>query len=97
MSSSVKIINDNFLSEMTDGLTHINGNKLDCILSSHTNVITNLSCTSPDGVFPTDHYLIDFEIRCSFQRAKSVKRIIYDYKNVNFDDLRAHIGGVHAL
>jgi hypothetical protein len=53
---------------MADGPTHINGNKLDCILSSHINVITNLSCTPPDGVFPTDHYLIDFEIRLIFQR-----------------------------
>ena len=41
-----------------------------------------------EGIFPTDHYVIEFDIRLKFQRAKRVKRQVFDFKNGNFDDLR---------
>ena len=67
---------------MATGPTHIQGNKLDCVFCNHTDIISNVTCTQPHWIFPTYHYLIDFEIKLHFDRAKPVKRIVYDYKNV---------------
>ena len=41
-----------------------------------------------EGIFPSDHYVVEFEIRLEFQRAKRVTRQVYDCKNGNFDDLQ---------
>ena len=46
-----------------------------------------------EGIFPSDHYVVEFEIRQKFQRAKRVTGQVYDFnfKNGNFDDLRESI------
>ena len=41
-----------------------------------------------DGLFPSDHYDVEFEIILKFKRAKRVTCQFYDFKNGNFDDLR---------
>ena len=69
---------------MATGSTHIQGNKLDCVFSNHTDVISNVTCTQPHEILPTDDYLVDFEIKLHFDRPKPVKRIVYDYKNADF-------------
>ena len=39
-------------------------------------------------MFPSDHYVVEFEIILKFKRAKRVTRQFYDFKNGNFDSLR---------
>ena len=39
-------------------------------------------------MFPSDHYVVEFEIILKFKRAKRVTRPVYDFKNCNFDSLR---------
>lgn len=38
--------------------------------------------------FPSDHFIIDFLIRQKFTKAKPVSRIVYDFKNGDFEGLR---------
>ena len=86
-----EIIADNFLSDLVTGPTHIQGNKLDCLLCNHASMISNVTCTQPHNIFPTDHYLINFEINICCNRAKPVKRSVYDYKSADFPGLRTHL------
>ena len=46
---------------------------------------------NPTNLFPSDHYLIEFDIKLYFQRAKPVRRTIYDFKNANFNAVRQHL------
>ena len=48
----------------------------------------NVSTFHPrEGKFPSDHYVIEFEIRHKFKRSKGTKRHVYDYKNGDLDAL----------
>ena len=89
-----EIIADNFLGDLVTGSTHIQGNKLDCLLCNHTSMISNVTCTQPYNIFPTDHCLINFQKNICCSRAKPVKRIVYDYKNADFFGLRTHLNHV---
>ena len=89
-----EIIADNFLGDSVTGSTHMQGNKLDCLLCNDTSMISNVTCTQPYNIFPTDHYLINFEINICCSRAKPIKRIVYDYKNADFFGLRTHLNHV---
>ena len=52
-------------------------------------IIDNVLTFHPrEGISPSDHYFLEFEIRLKFQRAKRVMRQVYDFKNGNFDDLQ---------
>lgn len=83
------LVGDNFLYQTVPGPTHIAGNKLDFVLCNWPETIENVLTFHPrEGIFPTDHYVIEFDIRLKFQRAKRVKRQVFDFKNGNFDDLR---------
>ena len=83
------IVGDNFLYQTVPGPTHIAGNKLDFVLCNWPETIGNVLTFHPrEGIFPTDHYVIEFDIPLKFQRAKRVKRQVFDFKNGNFDDLR---------
>ena len=39
-------------------------------------------------MFPSDHYVVEFEIILKFKRAKRVTHQFYDFKSGNFDGLR---------
>ena len=86
-----EIITDQFLYQMADGPTHLRGNKLDCVFCNIPELITNVNCINPTNLFPSDHYLIEFDIKLCFQRAKAVRRTIYDFKNANFNAVRQHL------
>ena len=80
------LMGDNFLYHLVPGPTH--GKKLDLVLCNWPEIIDNVLTFHPrEGIFPSDHYVIEFEIRLKFQRAKRVMRQVYDFKNGNFDDL----------
>jgi hypothetical protein len=53
------------------------------IIKNVTKLPTELSS------FPTDHYIIKFQIQQAFFRAKAVKRIVFVYLRGNFDGLRS--------
>ena len=76
---------------MANGPTHLRGNKLDCVFCNIPELITNVNCINPTNIFPSDHYLIEFDIKLCFQRAKAVRRTIYDFKNANFNAVRQHL------
>ena len=86
-----EIITDQFLYQMADGPTHLRGNKLDCVFCNIPELITNVNCINPTDLFPSEHYLIEFDIKLCFQRAKAVRRTIYDFKNANFNADRQHL------
>lgn len=88
------IISDNFLQQAANGPTHISGNKLDLIFSNQPELLTNVTCTHPANIFPTDHCLIDFDIQLSFLKAKPVQRIVYVFKNADFSGLCEHLARV---
>ena len=70
---------------MTPGPTHICGNKIDLILRNTPEIIKNVTTTKPDLIkFPTDHYIVDFQIQLKLNRAKPVSRRAFDYKRGDF-------------
>ncbi|CAB3996877.1 Hypothetical predicted protein [Paramuricea clavata] len=89
-----EIITDQFRYQKDVGPTHLHGNKLDCVFSNSPKLITNVNCTNPTDLFPTDHYLIEFDIKVCFQKAKSIRRTVYDFNNANFDGAREHLMNV---
>ena len=83
------LMGDNFLQQFIPGPTHLAGNKLDLLLCNWPEVIGSVRSFHPrDGLFPSDHYVVEFEIILKFKRAKTVTRQFYDFKNGNFDSLR---------
>ena len=83
------LMGDNFLQQFIPGTTHLAGNKLDLLLCNWPEVIGSVRSFHPrDGLFPSDHYVVEFEIILKFKRAKRVTRQFYDFKNGNFDSLR---------
>jgi hypothetical protein len=49
------------------------------------------SSKDPTDLFPSDHYLIEFDIKLCFQKAKAERRSVYDFKNANFNAARDHL------
>ena len=41
--------------------------------------------------FPSDHFIVDFEIQQAFHRGNPVTRNIFEYKRGNFDELRNYL------
>ena len=84
-----ELIGDNFLQQFVIGPTHSAGNKLDLLFCNCAESISNL-LTSPadEHNFPNDHYVIEFSICTKFSRAKSMRRVIYDYNHTDFFALR---------
>ena len=57
------------------------------MLCNWPKIIENFLSFHPrEGIFPSDHYVVEFEIRLKFQRAKRATGQFYDFKNGNFDD-----------
>ena len=86
---------DNFFQQFIPGPTHTVGNKLDLLLTNWPEIIDYVSIFHPrKGLFPSDHYAVEFMIKLKFKRAMGVKRQVYDFKNGNFDDLRDSLSRV---
>ena len=84
------LMGDNFLFQLIDGPTHIAGNKLDLLLCNCPEVIEDVITHSPGtSEFPSDHYIVEFSIKVKFQRAKPVRRKVYNFNRGNFDELRS--------
>jgi hypothetical protein len=88
-NSFCNLIDDNFLQQFILGPTHNCGNKLD-LLCNRPEIITNFETSTPEQCkFPTDHYIIEFQIKLKFKPARNVKRRISNYKLANFEGLHS--------
>jgi hypothetical protein len=84
-----ELIGDNFLQQFVEGPPHAAGNKLDLLFCNRAEVLSNvLTSPSDEHNFPTDHHIIEFNIRTKFTRAKPVRCVIYDYNHADFPALR---------
>ena len=63
-----EIIADQFFFPKVVGLTHLCGNKLDCVFSNYPELITNGNCLNPTDLFQliiTSYIQFDIKISCS--------------------------------
>ena len=58
---------DSFAYKIVPGPTHVARKKLDFVLCNWPKIIDNVLTFHP---LPSDHYVVEFEIRLRFQRAK---------------------------
>ena len=86
---------DNFLQQFILGPTHNDGNKLDLLLCNCHEVIVNVDSSTPEQCkFPTDCYIVEFQIKLNFKRARKVNRKIFNHKLANFEGLRNCLANV---
>ena len=69
--------------------THRNGNTLDFILSNEPDLFGNISVEK--DIFPSDHYLINFNIHVTLLQPEKVSRIVYNYRKADWIGLRSAI------
>ncbi len=85
------VVGDNFLHQFIIGPTHINGNKLDLLLSNCAEIVENVTTFTPGQVFPTEHHAVEFSIKTKFKRSEPVPRKVFDFNRGNFDELRSSL------
>ena len=84
-----------FSNELILGPTHNGGNKLDLLLCNCPEIIANVDSSTPEqSKFPTDHYIVEFQVKLNFKRARNVKRKVYNYKLASFEGLRNCLANV---
>jgi hypothetical protein len=82
------LVGDNFLQQFITGPTHVRGNILNLLLCNCPEIIKNVMTWSPDqSNFPSDHYIVEFEIQQACHRANAVTWNVSDYKRGSFDEL----------
>ena len=87
--STGDLVDDNFFDQYILGPTLIAGNKLDLLLCNSREIIGEVSTFHPQTCdYLTDYYIVEFEVKLKFKRAKPVKRRVFDYRKGNFDELR---------
>ena len=90
--SFCELVGDNFLQQFIKGPTHVRGNTLDLLLCNCPEIIKNVTTLPPQQAnFPTDHYIIEFQIQQTFRRADVVSRNVFKYKQAKFDELRSFL------
>ena len=67
--------------------THCKGKTLDLLLTNSVSNISNLLVGERDSVCKSDHFPINFKINIKVNRRKPVKRMCYNFKNVNWERL----------
>jgi hypothetical protein len=72
------------------GSTHSGGNKLDLLLSNHSEIIRDIRAL-PQEQFPSDHIPIEFFVKQTFKRAYRVRRRVYDFRRGQFQQLRTFL------
>ena len=72
------------LKQCISGPTHIKGNTLDILLTNCEPAVNGLSLLEHDSICKSDHFPINFNIRCNIKRKTSVKRKCYNFKRANW-------------
>lgn len=81
-------MDDNFFQQFIPGPTHIAGNKLDLLLCNCPEIIEDVLTSHPrEKRFLSDLCVVKIKIRHKFKHIRGAKRIVFDCKNGNFDDL----------
>ena len=89
------LFDDNFLQQFILGPTYNEGNKLDLLLCNCPEIIVNVDSSTPEqSKFPTDHYIVEFQIKLNFKRARKVNRKVFNYKLANFEGLQNCLANV---
>ena len=90
-----QLMDDNFFQQFIPGPTRIAGNKLDLLLCNCPEIIEDVLTSHPrEKRFRSDHYVVKIKMRHKFKHTRGAKRIVFDYKNGNFDDLRDSLAKV---
>ena len=73
--------------------THIKGNTLDLLLTSHVHVtcIQNITVLEQDQVCKSDHFPIKFEIKSNIKRKRATKRKCFNFKRAKWDALNTDL------
>ena len=82
------------LNTSTTHFTPLNneGNILDLIITNEPDIISGIEAHSPTTMdFPTDHWILDFDLTCRLRLLKTPSRVVYNFKNFKFDLLRRDI------
>ena len=87
----VDSFNELGLKQLIENPTHIKDNILDILLTNHETAINNVSILDHDSVCKSDHFPIQFDIRCNVKRKTSTKRKCYNFKRANWDDLNSDL------
>lgn len=78
------LFNELSLSAFVHSSTHRGGNTLDQVLSNKPGFIHNVTVI-PNGLCSSDHYTINFELRCPRKCKPKVKRRVFAYKKANWN------------
>ena len=87
-SKLVDILKDLYLFQLIDTPTRLS-NVLDLVLTNIPDGVSSLQCgvAIKDIGIPSDHYPIIFDILVSYVFKVPAKRLRYDFKNANFDEI----------
>ena len=81
------VLDDYFMSQLSLVLTR-ESNILDLVITNQPELVTLTEIYSPtDFGMSSDHNIIEFHFSCGCNAIHPNKRMIYDYRRANFDDL----------
>ena len=85
------VLDDYFMSQLCLVPTR-ESNILDLIITNQPELVTLTEIYSPtDFGMSSDHNIIEFHFSCGCNAIHPNKRLIYDYRRANFDDLRKRL------
>ena len=80
-----ELVGYHFFEQLTTGPIHGDGNTLDLLLCNTPDLIKTVSISSPQEFgFPTDHYVIEFQIQENCHRTNPIKRVVFYQHRGNF-------------
>ena len=80
----VNMFNDLGLEQFMNSPTHKFGNTLDLLLSSSSELVSDIETLPKDTICSSDHFGIKFKINLKCKRSKHQKRRIYNLKKADF-------------
>ena len=81
------------MQQMIEVPTHEQGNALDLCFVSNSSFIRNINVLTKNEICSSDHFGITFELT-SRAKIKSSKRIVFDFKRANWNDLSKDLNSV---
>ena len=70
--------------------THIGGNTLDIIASTHPQLVFNISITPPPDSIKSDHYILNATLRTHTVPQVTTRKTVWLYQNVNLAKLQEY-------
>ena len=86
----VDLFSDLGLVSLVNSSTHRAGNVLDQILTNRSNMLRNVSIV-PDGLCPSDHYTLNFEICKPRNKKKIIKKRVFAYKRGDWQSVNQEL------